>query len=88
MTTYALSLDDVSSLKEFAKAQKLEFKLLSDPDGSAAGKFGAMMDKRPFAKRVTFVIDPEGVLRHVDESVDVTKHGSDLVSVIKKLQQG
>ena len=57
-------------------------------DGSAARKFDAMMEKRPYAKRVTFVIDPTGVLRHIDESVDVTKHGSDLVGVIRGLQQG
>jgi len=33
------------------------------------------------------VIDPAGVLRHVDESVDVSKHGSDVAAVVRELQK-
>ena len=73
-------------MRDFAKAQELNFQLLSDPDGSAAQKYAALMEKRPYAKRLSFVIDPAGVLRHIDDSVDVSKHGSDLAGVIKELQ--
>ncbi|MCP3914077.1 MAG: redoxin domain-containing protein [bacterium] len=47
----ALSTDDVAAMREFAKAQELNFQLLSDPDGSAAAKYGALMESRPYAKR-------------------------------------
>jgi len=82
---YALSLDDVSDLAKFAKKQELNFKLLSDPDGSVAAKYGVLVEKRGFAKRVTFVIDEEGRVALVDEEVDVNTHGDELVESIAEL---
>ncbi len=69
---------------QFAKDQKLNFPLLSDPDGSAADKYGVNQGR--YAARVTFVIDPKGVLRLVDDKVDVMKHGGDLVDAIYRMQ--
>ena len=40
-----------------------------------------------YAKRVSFVLDDKGVLRHVEKGVKVGTHGKDLVSVIKKLRK-
>ena len=71
--------------KAFAKAQKLTYPLLSDPDGSAADRYGVLMTGR-FARRVTFVVDPEGSLRHVDTGVRVATHGADLAARIRSLQ--
>ncbi len=82
----ALSLDDVVSQKDFANAEKLNFPLLSDPDGGATAKFGSMMTGKPYANRVTFIVDPKGVVRAVDHGVTVDSHGADLVAVLKKLQ--
>ncbi len=76
----------MSSQAAFAKEQELNFRLLSDPDGSAAAKFGAARPKRPFARRLTFVIDEKGVLRHIDDKVDVQQHGTDLAELIRKLR--
>jgi peroxiredoxin len=45
------------------------------------------MPKRPFARRVTFVLDEKGVVRHVDENVQVDSHGADLVRVIGELRR-
>ena len=84
---YGLSLDDVASLAEFAKAQQLAFPLLSDPDGSVARKYGVLMPNRPMSRRVTFVLDPHGVLRHVDEKVDVGRHGADLAALLEQLRR-
>ena len=80
-----MSLDDVASMKKFHTDQTLNFPLLSDPDGSAARKFG-VLSKRGWANRVTFVLDEYGNVIHVDESVDVSKHGSDLASRIKGMK--
>ena len=82
---YGISLDDVETQGKFAKAQKLNFKLISDPDGSGADKYGVRRGR--YTRRVTFVIDEEGVLREIDESVDVSSHGSDLASLIAELQE-
>ena len=81
-----ISLDDVKSQKSFHEAQKLNFPLLSDPDGSVAAKYGAMMADKPYTARVTFVIDDKGVLRHVDGKVNVASHGADLAGVVRGLR--
>jgi peroxiredoxin Q/BCP len=81
-----ISVDDVATQAAFAKAQKLDFSLLSDPDASVAGKFDAMMAERPFSKRLTFVIDPDGTLRHIDDKVQVGTHGTDMVALVRKLK--
>jgi peroxiredoxin Q/BCP len=83
---YGLSLDDVESQAAFAKAQGLAFPLLSDPDGSAAAKYGVLDAKRGYTQRVTFVLDDKGVLRAIDEQVDVTSHGTDLADRIHELR--
>jgi len=80
-----ISTDDVAAQKAFAEGQKLEYPVLSDPDGSAAAKYQVLKGK--YANRVTFVIDPEGVIRHVDRSVDVAAHGTELAEVLRKLKR-
>ena len=85
VVVHALSLDDVSSLAKFAEAQKLGFQLLSDTDGSVARKYG-VLSARGWAERVTFVLAPDGSVAHVDEQVDVSAHGSDLVGRLRELQ--
>jgi peroxiredoxin Q/BCP len=83
---YGISMDDTTACAEFVKQQNLNFPLLSDPDGSAVSKYGAGADGKPYSARITYVIDPEGVLRHVDKSVNVATHGADLVALVKKLK--
>jgi len=83
---FGISLDDVASQAAFAKKQELEYPLLSDTDGSVAAKYGVLMKGRPYARRVTFVIDSKGVIRAIDTKVDVQQHGKDLVELINKLR--
>ena len=40
----------------------------------------------PVADRVTFVLAPDGSVAHVDEQVDVSAHGSDLVGRLREVQ--
>ena len=76
----------MASQRQFHDAQKLPFPLLSDPDGSLAAKYGAMMQDKPYTARVTYVIDGEGILRHVDRKVNVDSHGKDLVGLVRGLR--
>jgi thioredoxin-dependent peroxiredoxin len=85
---YAISIDDVAACAEFVQKHSLNFRLLSDPDRSVVTKYGAVIEGMSFAARYTFVIDPKGVLRHVDKAVNVVSHGADLVAVLKKLKAG
>ena len=82
---YGLSTDDVKSQAQFAKEQELNFQLLSDPDGSMARKYDVLW-REAYTKRVTFVIDPKGVLRAIDDGVQVKSHGADLVALLERLQ--
>ena len=75
----------MAALAAFVKTEKLGFELLSDPDGGVARKYG-VLGRRGYAKRRTFLIDDQGVLRHVSEKVDVRTHGADLVELVRKLR--
>ena len=85
MTRYGISLDDVASQKAFHVAQKLDFALLSDPDGSVARRYRVLPEGAGWTQRVTFIVDPQGVVRHVDRKVSVGTHAADLLPVIDAL---
>jgi peroxiredoxin Q/BCP len=84
---FGLSLDSVVDQKAFHAAEELNFPLLSDPDGSVAVKYGVLMKDKPFTERVTFVIDPEGVLRAIDREVDVANHGAEVIALVEGLEK-
>jgi len=82
-----VSLDDVETLKKFQRAQEAPYRFLSDVDASVAAKYEVLEQGKPWAKRVTFLVDPEGVVRQVDRAVKVDSHGADLVAALKTLQE-
>ncbi|MAG55278.1 MAG: dienelactone hydrolase [Planctomycetes bacterium] len=45
------------------------------------------MKGRPYARRVTFIVDPKGVIRHVARKVNVRTHGADLTQIIQGLKK-
>jgi peroxiredoxin Q/BCP len=77
----------VKELAAFAEAQKAPYRMLSDPDGSVAAKYGVLDPSGKYAQRVTFVLDEQGVLRTVLDKVDVKTHGEDLAVLIDELKQ-
>ena len=85
MKIYGISFDGVAAQAEFAKKQKLDYQLLSDPDASVGLKYD-VVSRMGFPSRVTFILDPRGILRHIDRRVNVTTHGDDLLTKIKALQ--
>lgn len=84
---YGASLDSVADQAKFHEQQELTFPLLSDPDGSVAAKYGVLPDGASWTARVTFVIDPKGVLRAIDDKVQVASHGEDVIELIESLRQ-
>ncbi len=84
---FGISRDGVADLAAFHEAQALTFPLLSNPDGSATAKYDAAYGSRPFAKRITLVLDGKGVVRSRDDGVAVDSHGRDLVERIARLQE-
>lgn len=60
-----VSLDDEETHRRFAEKYRLGFHLLADEDKSIARAFGVLRLFNLFTKRVTFVIDREGIIRGV-----------------------
>ncbi len=80
-----VSTDDIAAQKQFTAKEKLNFRLLSDADKKVSAAYGVLMDNG-FARRVTFVIDPRGVIRRIFENMDVTQHSQEVADALKELQ--
>ena len=67
---YGISVDTFFTLKAFQEQQKLNFPLLSDFNKTAIRDYGVfnedMIGLKGIAKRATFVIDKDGVVRHAE----------------------
>jgi peroxiredoxin Q/BCP len=77
-----VSVDDVSSHKKFHQKYNLNFPLLADPDKRVARMYG-VLNPLGWARRVTFVIDPQGVVRKVFSKVDVAVHSQEVLDFLK-----
>ncbi len=84
-----ISVDDSGSHIEFAKKYHLPFPLLSDKDGIVANQYGALTDLGvvKMAKRYTFLIDPNGILKKSYLSVDTSRHSQEIIDDLTALQQ-
>ena len=85
-----ISDDSVESHRGFATHHGLPFLLLADTEGKVRNAFGvprAFLGLAP--GRVTFVLDKGGVVRHsFNSSVNMKKHVTEAIEVVKKLAQG
>jgi peroxiredoxin Q/BCP len=81
-----VSDDDVESHKKFAANHRLPMTLLSDGGGKVREKFGVKAFLGIVPDRVTFVIDREGVVRHVFAArLRFGKHVDEALGVVKTL---
>ena len=63
-------MDKLEANKAFAAKIGASFPILSDPEKTTAKAYGVLNFTRPFANRVTFVIEQDGVIRHIDKGSD------------------
>lgn len=87
VTLLGVSLDDIKSHQAFAAKYHLPFPLLSDPDGEVAKRYGSLFKLWPlkFAKRHSFIIDPEGRVARVYRDVDPATHSDEVISDLEGL---
>jgi peroxiredoxin Q/BCP len=85
-----VSLDDVKSHKEFAEKYHLPFPLLSDKTGEVARAYGALWKLGPirFARRHSFIIDPQGHLAKIYRSVAPKTHSDQVIQDLENLHSG
>jgi len=83
-----VSLDDVKSHAEFAAKYHVPFPLLSDADSSTAQAYGVLASKLGFkyARRTTFLIDPQGRIAKVYQDVDPEKNSAQVLSDLATLK--
>jgi len=65
-----ISLDTQERNRKFAQETGATFPLLCDAEKQVAKAYGVLNFTRLFANRVTFVIDKDGIIRHIDEGSD------------------
>ncbi|WP_132972044.1 peroxiredoxin [Thiogranum longum] len=84
-----VSLDDTESHEAFARKYQLPFPLLSDPGGKVARAYGSLGGFGPirYAKRHTFIIDPDGRIAKIWRKVRPGEHSGELLEALSELRQ-
>ena len=77
-----ISADSQDSHESFCSEKLINYTLLSDPNGIISAKYGSWIP--PFSDRNTFLISPEGEIRHRWISVLPINHAKDVFNVLKK----
>ncbi|MBD1807750.1 peroxiredoxin [Microcoleus sp. FACHB-SPT15] len=78
MVVLGVSRDDEASHKLFQEKYGLPFQLLADVDGTITKAYD--VDGGGYAKRVTYIIDGNGKITHVDASVNTASHAQDILA--------
>jgi peroxiredoxin Q/BCP len=83
-----VSPDEPKKLRRFADKHGLRFTLLSDADHAVAEAYGVWVEKSMYGRRywgnqrATFVIDEEGVVRHVLPKVSPKTHDDEVLAAL------
>jgi len=80
MVVLGVSMDDQASHEKFKEKYGLPFQLLVDKGGSITKAYD--VDGGGYSKRVTYIIDSEGKISHVDENVKTATHAQDILSTV------
>ncbi len=83
-----INTDSSESHDNFINQQQLPFALLSDADRQTCDRYNALFKLGPikFAKRHSFIIDPNGQIAKIYRKVKPTQHSRQLITDLKALQ--
>jgi thioredoxin-dependent peroxiredoxin len=83
-----VSGDSVDSHERFAEHHELPFILISDKGGALRRQYGVKATLGVWPGRVTFVIDKDGIVRHVFASqTDAVRHVAEALETIRTLKR-
>lgn len=83
-----VSTDDHQTQCEFADSVGALYPMVADSDGSMARQFDVFWPFLKFVRRVTFIIDPEGVVRAVlNHELRIGKHVDEAITTLQRLQR-
>jgi len=82
-----VSVDSSESNGKFAEKYNLPFTLLADTDGKIADSYHALTNLfvMKIAKRHTFLIDPDGKIKKIYTSVNVSNHSQQIIDDLKAI---
>lgn len=87
-----ISPDSCSSHRKFIEKKGLKLTLLSDPEHGVLDSFGVWQEKSMYGKkymgvdRSTFLVGPEGMIRHVWRKVKVEGHVEEVLKVLRDMK--
>ncbi len=81
-----MSTDDPKTQCDFAKSLGVTFPMVGDPKRAIGKAYGVLWPLLGVDRRITFVIDHEGVIRGVfSHELLIDKHLDDAMDLLKKL---
>lgn len=80
-----VSVDNVDSHKAFKEKEKLNFILLADTAKTVSKQYSGL-NPAGMAKRVTFIIDKNGVIKKIFPKVNVNDHHQEILAVLKDMK--
>ncbi len=89
-----ISPDPPKAQKKFEEKYSLPFTLLGDADKKVCSAFGVIQEKNMYGKKVmgvartTFIIGPDGTIRHIFQKVKAQGHAEEVLSYLKEVQKG
>ena len=81
---FAVSIDTVESQAKFVEEYNIPYIHLSDTKKTTCKTF-AGLNIAGLAKRSTFVIDKQGIIRKVFRDIDVKSHGKEIVDFLNHI---
>ncbi len=91
-TVVGVSPDPVKRVKKFHDGQSLNFTLLADEDHAITEQYGVWVEKSMYGKtymgaqRATFILDEDGVVRHVIPKASPKTHDDEVLAALADLQ--
>ena len=85
-----ISRDTVKAQKKFAEKYDLQYPLLADADQTICNRFGVIVEKNMYGKKVTgidrttFVIGHDQKLLHIFSKVKPEGHAEEVLALLKK----
>ncbi len=67
---FGVSVDSTWANMAFRTQMGVDFPLLSDSRREYARQLGVLDEKSMTARRITFVVDDQGIVRHIDMAAD------------------
>ena len=86
-----ISADSLAAHEKFKQKMQFPFELLSDPDKKVCALYDVIQEKSMYGKkfigieRSTFLVDAQGVLRHMWRKVKVNGHAAAVLAAVKAL---